>query len=105
MGPLLLLALLAGPPADLTAVGIIVGRRPDACVAILRAGGRERVVGLGEPAFGGRVTAIVPGRVSLDFDGERIEVRLSGIAPAPAAPGPPPAASSSVAEDPATPAR
>jgi general secretion pathway protein C len=81
MGPLLLMAVLAAPP-DLEAVGIIVSRRREGCVAILRAGGRERVVGVGEPAFGGRVTEIAPGRVSLDFDGERVDVRLSGAAPA-----------------------
>ncbi|PYQ23962.1 MAG: hypothetical protein DMF81_06975 [Acidobacteria bacterium] len=104
MGPLLLLAMLAAP-ADLAAVGIIVGRRPDACVAILHAGGRERVVGLGEAAFGGRVTAIVPGLVSLDFDGERVEVRLSGVTPPPAPAAPTAAASAAVPEDPTTPAR
>ena len=91
MGILILLATLTAPPADLEAVGIIVGRRADACVAILRAGGRERVVGIGEPAFGGKVTAIVPGRVSLDFGGERVEVRLAGAAPVTPPPLPPPA--------------
>jgi len=105
MGILILLATLAAPPADLEAVGIIVGRRADACVAILRAGGRERVVGIGEPAFGGRVTAIVPGRVSLDFGGERVEVRLAGAAPVTPPPLPPPAAASTPPEDPETPAR
>jgi general secretion pathway protein C len=103
MGPLLLLAALAAPPADLEAVGIILSRRPEACVAILRSGGRERVVAVGEPAFGGRVSAIAPGRVSLDFGGERLDVRLAGVAAAP------PAAPATVAagprEDPATPAR
>jgi type II secretion system protein C len=104
MGPLLLLAALAAPPADLEAVGIIVGRRPEACVAILRSGGRERVVGVGEPAFGGRVSAIVPGRVSLDFGGERVDVRLSGVAAAPP-PAPTPAVAAGPHEDPTTPAR
>jgi type II secretion system protein C len=104
MGPLLLLAVLAGPPADLEAVGIIVSRRPEACVAILRSGGRERVAGVGEPAFGGRVTAVVPGRVSLDFGGERVDVRLASVAAAP-----PSSVSSAIVsgppEDPTTPAR
>jgi type II secretion system protein C len=104
MGPLLLLAALAAPPADLEAVGIIVGRRPEACVAILRSGGRERVVGVGEPAFGGRVSVIVPGRISLDFGGERVDVRLSGVAAAPP-PAPPPAVAAGPHEDPTTPAR
>jgi general secretion pathway protein C len=104
MGPFLLLAALAAPPADLEAVGIIVSRRPEACVAILRSGGRERVVGIGEPAFGGRVSAIAPGRVSLDFGGERVDVRLAGATAAvpPAAPAP---ATAGPREDPATPAR
>jgi type II secretion system protein C len=104
MGPLLLLAALAGPPADLEAVGIIVSRRPEACVAILRSGGRERVASVGEPAFGGRVTAVVPGRVSLDFGGERVDVRLAGVAAAPP-PSAPSATASRPPEDPTTPAR
>jgi len=103
MGPLLLFAALAAPPADLEALGIVLSRRPEACVAILRSGGRERVVGIGEPAFGGRVSAIAPGRVSLDFGGERVEVRLAGVAAAPAAA--PLAATAGPREDPATPAR
>jgi len=104
MGPLLLLAVLSGPPADLEAVGLIVSRRPEACVAILRSGGRERVAGVGETAFGGRVIAIVPGRVSLDFGGERVDVRLAGVAAAPP-PSAPSAAASGPPEDPTTPAR
>jgi type II secretion system protein C len=104
MGPLLLLAVLAGPPADLEAVGIIVSRRPEACVAILRSGGRERVARVGEAAFGGRVTAVVPGLVSLDFGGERVEVRLAGVA-APPPPSLPSAIVSGPPEDPTTPAR
>ena len=102
MGPLLLLATLAGAPADLEAVGIILSRRPEACVAILRSEGRARVVGVGEAAFGGRVSAIVPGRVSLDFGGERLDVRLAGVA---ASPTPVSAAASGPAEDPSSPAR
>jgi len=104
MGTLLLLAALAGPPADLEAVGIIVSRRPEACVAILRSGGRERVARVGEPAFGGRVTAVVPGRVSLDFGGERVDVRLAGVAAAPP-PSVPSATAAGPPEDPTTPAR
>jgi type II secretion system protein C len=104
MGPLLLLAALAAPPADLEAVGIIVAGRPEACVAILRAGGRERVVGIGEPAFGGRVSAIAPGRVTLDFGSQRIDVRLAGVGAAPSS-APAPARASGPSEDPETPAR
>jgi type II secretion system protein C len=103
MGPLLLLAALAGPPADLEAVGLVLSRRPEASVAILRSGGRERVAGVGETAFGGRVIAIVPGHVSLDFGGQRVDVRLAGVAAAP----PPPASTAAAGppEDPTTPAR
>ncbi|PYQ00395.1 MAG: hypothetical protein DMF82_22290 [Acidobacteria bacterium] len=104
MGPLLLLAALAAPPPDLEAVGIILSRRPEACVAILRSGGRERVVAVGEAAFGGRVSAIVPGRVSLDFSGERVDVRLAGVAAAPPA-APAAAIPAGPREDPSTPAR
>ena len=105
MGPLLLLlAVLAGAPADLEAVGIIVSRRPEACVAILRSGGRERVAAVGEPAFGGRVIAIVPGSVTLDFGGEHVDVRLTGVTAAPP-PSVPPAIAAGPPEDPATPAR
>jgi general secretion pathway protein C len=104
MGPLLLLAALAGPPADLEAVGIVVSRRNESCVAILRAEGRQRVVGIGESAFGGRVTAIAPGRVTLDFGGQRVDVRLAGVTPV-SPPSLPLAAPSGPAEDPETPAR
>ena len=101
---MLLLAVLA-PPADLEAVGIVLSRRSQACVAVLRSEGRQRVVGIGESAFGGRVTAILPGRVTLDFDGQRVDVRLSGAAAAVPPPAPPPAVAEGAAEDPATPAR
>ncbi len=103
MEPLLLLAVLATPPPDLEAVGIILSRRPEGCVAILRAGGRERVVGVGEAAFGGRVSAIAPGRVSLDFGGEKVDVRLAGVAAPPTVPVP--AIPAGPREDPSTPAR
>jgi type II secretion system protein C len=55
--------------------------RPEASVAILRSGERTRVVALGETAFGGRVAAITPAGVRLDFDGELLEVRLPVAAP------------------------
>src|SRR6266571_28635 len=103
MGPLLLLAVLATPPPDLEAMGIILSRRLEGCVAILRSGGRERVVSVGEAAFGGRVSAIAPGRVSLDFGGEKVDVRLAGVAAPPAVPVP--AIRAGPREDPSTPAR
>jgi type II secretory pathway component PulC len=76
----LLLALAASAPPDLTAVGVVVSRRAEACVAILRAGERSRVVTVGDTAFGGRVAAITPSTVVLDFEDGRRELRLSAAA-------------------------
>jgi type II secretion system protein C len=77
----LLLAGLAVAPGDLAALGVVLSARPEASVAILRSGERTRVVALGETAFGGRVAAITPAGVRLDFDGELLEVRLPVAAP------------------------
>jgi type II secretion system protein C len=93
MFALALLAALSLAPSDLAAVGIIVGSRADQGIAILRSGGRSRVVGIGESAFGGRVAGIAAGRVTLEFaDGPR-ELRLAQAAAASAemaaAPAPP----------------
>jgi general secretion pathway protein C len=86
-------ALAATAPPDLSAVGVVVARRPEASVAILRAGGRSRVVGLGETAFGGRVAEITSSGVVLDFEGTRTTLRLaSAPAALAAAPAPPPLA-------------
>lgn len=71
------LLALATPPTDLTALGIVVSGQPDRSAAILRSGGKTRLVAVGGLAFGGRVVAIGPAAVSLDFDGEKMEVRLS----------------------------
>src|SRR5262249_21709657 len=96
MGPLVfVMAAMAGAPPDLEAVGIVLSRRHEACVAILRSGGRERIVGVGDAAFGGKVSQIGAATVSLDYDGQRVEVRLAGAstpapAPASAAGAPPP---------------
>jgi general secretion pathway protein C len=50
------------------------------------------------------VVGIVPGRVTLDFGGQRVDVRLAGVAASvPAAPAP--AVADGAAEDPETPAR
>jgi general secretion pathway protein C len=90
---LLALALSTAPPADLAAVGVVVARRPEASVAILRSGGRSRVVAVGETAFGGRVAAVSSGGVVLEFEGVRTELRLTaGAAPPAPAPAPPVAA-------------
>jgi general secretion pathway protein C len=74
----LLAAALAAPPADLAAVGIVTSRDPSHSVVLLRSGGRTRVVGIGENAFGGRVAAIAPDSVTVEFEGRRVDLRLSG---------------------------
>lgn len=88
--------LLAAPPSDLAAVGVVTSPRPEKSVAVLRSAGRSRVVGVGDSAFGGRVSAIASGRVTIDFDGQAVELRLPNAEPARAAAlrpgsGPPPA--------------
>ena len=104
-----LLVLLATPPADLVALGIVVSARPERSVAILRSQGRTRIVGLGATAFGGRVAEIGSHGVALDFQGERVDIRLSLDEPSlarPPRPGAPdPASAAGPPEDPATPHR
>ena len=77
-------AALAPPPKDVTAVGVVVSPRNQASVAILKSGSTTRIVGVGESAFGGRVLAIAPEGVSLDFGGEHVLLRLPGALAAPA---------------------
>lgn len=86
----LLLALAAAVPAGLEAVGVVVARRPEASVAILRSDGRSRVVGIGDSAFGGRVAEITSRGVLMEFGGAQSLVRLAS-APAALAQAPPPA--------------
>jgi general secretion pathway protein C len=91
MFAVLLAAALSSPPADLAAVGIVASRDASRSVVLLRSGGRTRVVSVGENAFGGRVTAIRADSVAIEFEGRRVDFRLSGdsvraSAPAPAAP-------------------
>jgi general secretion pathway protein C len=101
---LFVLALvLAAAPPDLSAVGIVMSARVEARAAVLRSGGRTRVVGVGDTAFGGRVAAIESDHVAVDYDSGRVRLRLAAgveTAPAPAA-----TASSPDAEDSPTPAR
>jgi type II secretory pathway component PulC len=93
---LALLAALSAAPADLAAVGIVVSPRAELSVAILRAGGRSRVVGAGDTAFGGRVSRITPTTVTLEFaDGPR-ELRLVAASPSEA---PPPASGADLAAE------
>src|SRR5713101_671252 len=68
----MLLALaVATPPADLAAVGIVASRDPAHSVALLRSGGR--------------VAAIAAGVVAVEFEGRRVELRLSAEAASPLA--------------------
>jgi len=96
----LLLLLVSSAPADLAAVGVVVAESPERSVAILRSGGRTRVVGVGDSAFGGHLLAVSTTRVILEFDGERVDVRVRSAGPptlsapavatTPEAPEPPP---------------
>ena len=111
--PLLLLVALADLPAaaprDIAVAGVVVGTTPGRSSAILVSGGRTRVVAVGEAAFGGRLVAVGKDSVTLEFGGERVELRLPAAAPAPppAAPatGRPALPRGAPPEDPQTPAR
>jgi type II secretion system protein C len=102
--------LLSSVPADVVALGIVLSRRPERSVAVLRAEGRTRIVGVGGTAFGGRVAEIGPRSVALEFGTRRVEVALVGAGePAPpraaAAPEPDALRPGDPPEDPATPVR
>lgn len=85
LGHVLALVLAAAPP-DLSAVGIVMSARVEARAAVLRSGGRTRVVGVGDTAFGGRVAAIESDHVAVDYDSGRVQLRLvAGSAAAPVA--------------------
>ena len=107
---LLLLATLEGPAraADLVAVGVVLHASPERSTAILRAGGRTRVVSVGETAFGGRVVAIGRDSVTVEFDSGRVDLRLprpERASPPAAAQAPPALEANDAIEDPATPHR
>lgn len=100
MTVLLLATAIISAHLDLEAVGIVLTSRPESSVAILRAGGRSRVVGLGDSAFGGKVALITPLSVVLEFHDGRRELRLSaGNVPPPAPAAALPAYDASPAED------
>jgi general secretion pathway protein C len=81
---------MAASPSDLAAVGIVMSARAEARAAVLQAGGRTRVVGIGDTAFGGRVIAIESDRVAVEFESGRVQLRLvAGAASAPAIATPP----------------
>ncbi|MCG6924691.1 MAG: hypothetical protein LJF30_05185 [Acidobacteria bacterium] len=94
----LLLLLASSAPADLTAVGVVVAKSPEHSVAILRSGGRTRVVGVGDSAFGGHLLAVSTTRVTLEFDNQRVDVRVRSAGPP--ALSPPLAASTPEAPEP-----
>ncbi len=77
---LLLPLMLAAAPADLQALGVVVGRAPAAGAAILRSGGKTRVVGVGESAFGGRLISVDARAAVLEFGSDRVEVPLVATA-------------------------
>jgi general secretion pathway protein C len=91
-GALLALALTAASP-EIAAVGIVRSSRIEGRAAVLSSGGRTRVVGVGDAAFGGRVAAIEADHVAIDFDSGRVVLRLVE--------GPPPSALASATTAPA----
>jgi type II secretion system protein C len=101
-------AATAAPGID--AVGVVRSSTPGRSVAILASGGKTRIVGIGESAFGATLVAIGDGTVTLEIGGERVSKRLtSGAAPvspvgAPIRPAPA-AAAAGPPEDPETPRR
>jgi len=110
LGTLTLALALSTAPPDLSVIGVVVGRVDARSSAILSAGGKTRVVAIGESAFGGRLVSVAEEAVVLDFGGERVELRLPAVStPLPRPPLPPAAASElppgTPPLDPATPAR
>ena len=113
----MLLAFLAAlvldaAPTDLAVTGVVLRDKPERSTVILSSGGKTRVVGIGDSAFGGRVVAVTAEGVTLEFDGQRRVLRLPNAADVPSRPAPPPPARPAAAplsgappEDPQTPAR
>jgi type II secretion system protein C len=97
--PLLFVLLAAVPPADISASGVVLAGSPERSVAVLRVQGQSRVVRAGEAAFGGTVVAVAADKVTLDYGGERIDVRVRSGAGAYAA------AARPANEDPRSPAK
>jgi type II secretion system protein C len=75
LAAMLLAASTPTAPPDLELVGVVLSAvRP---VALLRSGARSRVAAVGESAFGGRVVSVAPGLATLDYGGQRVELRLT----------------------------
>lgn len=85
----MLALVMASALADVAAVGAVTSSLPGASVAILRCGGRVRVVAEGERACGARLLSVAVDRVILEADGRTYEVRLARTVAAEAAPAPP----------------
>jgi type II secretion system protein C len=105
-----LVLALAAAPKDLAVSGVVIGKTPERTTAILSSGGKTRVVSVGDSAFGGRVTAVSADAVTLDFDGERVVLRLPSVAqslprPVAAAQGGPALLPGAPPADPETPPR
>jgi len=103
-------AIETAPPADLAVSGVVV--RKEHSTPILSSGGKTRVVAVGDSAFGGRVVAITPENVALEFGEKRVELRLPTAQQAHARPSAPVRAEAAPSvpagmppEDPATPAK
>src|SRR2546425_4995964 len=93
------------PAPELEVVGVIMAHSPEHSVAILRSGGRTRVAGIGDSAFGGRLVAVAADGATLEFGGETVRVRLVALASAPPPTVPPRPRPSGAPADPAPPAR
>jgi general secretion pathway protein C len=74
---LLLVAAASSPPKDLTAVGLVLSHDPARRVAVLHSAGRTRIARVGEKAFGGRVAAVEPGVVFVEYGDTRLELPLT----------------------------
>jgi general secretion pathway protein C len=74
----------AGPsdgPPSLAVAGVVVGKAPARSSAILKSGGKTRVVAVGESAFGARLVSVAPDGVVLEQDGVRRTLSLPAVAP------------------------
>ena len=96
------------PPVEV--VGIVRSPAPGRSVAVVRSGGRTRVLAVGETAFGAKLLALSVDSATLEIDGRPVEKRVTQGGPLPAPPRPTPAAAAALRpgeppEDPATPAR
>jgi general secretion pathway protein C len=81
LAALLLVQNPATDPVELSLIGVVVSHDPDRSVAILRSGGRTRVVRPGEHAFGGRVLAVEREAVLIEHAGAQLRLTLASGPP------------------------